>query len=96
MLPGAPYPLYKRALVAGLAAALYGVLAWWFNYHNVPELFPGYQVLALPGMLMLGLFSEELPFAPQAVLFLTGQFMAGLVLAWLIGLTRRLRTKPAI
>jgi len=58
-----------------LSGIIIGIFAFWFNYTFVPISLPGYELLAGPAMVALSLISEETPFWPKMVVFLTGQYI---------------------
>jgi len=82
-----PYPHYaikpKRMNNMGIMLSLkwawigvvLGLLAFIYNYTMVPLSLPGYELVAAPAMYALSFFSEETPFYPKLLIFLTGQYL---------------------
>jgi len=66
---------YRFSSIWGVIGAFIGICAFLYNYNRVPDLLPGYEILAAPAMLLLSFFSEETYFTPKMVLFLFGQFL---------------------
>lgn len=82
---------YKFSSFFGALGMILGIMAFTFNYHMVPTSLPGYSVIASPAMLALSFFSEETPFAPKMIIFLTGQFIGYFSVAFIYRkMTKRL------
>ncbi|GLX81889.1 hypothetical protein theurythT_13410 [Thalassotalea eurytherma] len=54
---------------------LIGVLSFLIHFYFADITIPFYQVMCAPAILMLSFFSEETPFTPKMLLFLSGQFI---------------------
>ncbi|REL35284.1 hypothetical protein [Thalassotalea euphylliae] len=78
----------------GLLGILLGTIAFLFNYHMVPTSLPGYEIIAAPAMWALSFFSEETPFWPKMVIFMSGQYIAYTSLFWLIAAARDKHQAP--
>lgn len=73
----------KYSAVFGFLGIIIGILAFTFNYHMVTTSLPGYEIIVSPAMLALSFFSEETPFRPKMIIFLTGQFIGYFTVAYL-------------
>ncbi|GAA5136019.1 hypothetical protein [Thalassotalea piscium] len=74
---------YKYAFLWGVIGVVIGICAFTFNYYMVSVSLPGYKFLVAPAIFVLSFFSEETDFTPKMVLFLSGQFIGYLSVAYI-------------
>ncbi len=88
---------YKNASIWGVIGVVIGLCSFLFNYYMVPISLPGYRVLVAPAILTLSFFSEETPFTPKMILFISGQFVGYFLIGCLLGFIKNkgLKNSPS-